>query len=144
LEFQSVRCAWQKTVLERSASASIASDELTNKQRNWYRIRVFGDDRHRDDLYNKDIRRAYWFYAKVETSRADRTGRPKKSSLPYPQGQSGHSLNSPRYRSLLRGDKGKGGGPEGVSTSHRKERSREQGEDFGAKTITYWTAGEGA
>src|SRR6516162_1587253 len=24
--------------------------ELTNKQKNWYRIRVFGDDRHRDDL----------------------------------------------------------------------------------------------
>jgi hypothetical protein len=42
-------------------------NELTNKQRNWYRIRVFSDDRHRDDLYSKDIRRAYWFYAKVET-----------------------------------------------------------------------------
>ena len=51
--------------------------ELTNKQKNWYRIRVFGDDRHRDDLprgetcIGKDIRRAYWFYAKVE-SRSDR------------------------------------------------------------------------
>ena len=46
--------------------------ELTNKQKNWYRIRVFGDDRHRDDLprgetcIGKDIRRAYWLYAKVE------------------------------------------------------------------------------
>ena len=45
---------------------------------------------------------------------------------------------------MLGGDKGKGGGPEGVSTSHRKERNREQGEGFGAKTITYWTAGEAA
>src|SRR5262249_21317538 len=38
---------------------------------NWYRIRVFGDDRHRDYLpraetcIGKDIRRSYWFYAKV-------------------------------------------------------------------------------
>jgi hypothetical protein len=45
--------------------------ELTNKQKNWYRIRVFGDDRHRaicraGRRYSKDIRRAYWFYAKVE------------------------------------------------------------------------------
>jgi len=45
--------------------------ELTNKQKNWYRIRVFGDDRHRGDLprgetcIGKDIRRSYWFYAKV-------------------------------------------------------------------------------
>ena len=52
--------------LSDSASASIANDQLTNKQRNWYRIRVFGDDRHRDDLYTKDIRGAYWFYAKVD------------------------------------------------------------------------------
>ena len=50
---------------------------LTNKQKNWYRIRVFGDDRHRDDLpraercIGKGIRRAYWFYAKVE-SRSER------------------------------------------------------------------------
>jgi len=45
--------------------------ELTNKQKNWYRIRDFGDDRHRDDLprgdIGKGIRKAYWFYAKVET-----------------------------------------------------------------------------
>jgi hypothetical protein len=45
--------------------------ELTYKQKNWYRIRVFGDDRHRGDLprgetcIGKDIRRSYWFYAKV-------------------------------------------------------------------------------
>jgi hypothetical protein len=53
--------------LSGSASASTADDELTNEQRNQYRIRVFGDDRHRDDLYTKAIRRDYWFYAKVET-----------------------------------------------------------------------------
>ena len=46
--------------------------ELTNKQKNWYRIRLFGDDHHRDDLprgetcIGKGIRKAYWFYAKVE------------------------------------------------------------------------------
>ena len=72
-----------------SANASIASDELTNKQTNWYRIRVFGDDRHRDDLYTKDIRRTYWFYAKVEIARsnvslaplADRTRRMAKLAV---------------------------------------------------------------
>ena len=45
--------------------------ELTNKQKNWYRIRVFGDDRHRDDLPRagkrvwQTIRKADWFYTKV-------------------------------------------------------------------------------
>src|SRR5215469_15436839 len=44
----------------------------------------------------------------------------------------------------LGGDKGKGGGAERVGTSQRKERNREQGKGFGAKTITYWTTGEAA
>ena len=33
------------------------NDELTNKQKNSYRIRIFGDDHHRRDLYSKHIRR---------------------------------------------------------------------------------------
>src|SRR5215469_3526766 len=44
----------------------------------------------------------------------------------------------------LGGDKGKKGGAESVGTSNRKERNREQGKGFGAKTITYWTAGQAA
>src|SRR6516162_11756928 len=54
------------------------------------------------------------------------------------------ALVEPRVPSSLTGDKGKKGGAESVGASHRKERNREQGKGFGAKTITYWTAGEAA
>jgi hypothetical protein len=51
-----------RNVVRSRLAAAVAhqcgSDELTNKQKNWYRIRIFGDDRHRRDLYSKDIRRA--------------------------------------------------------------------------------------
>jgi hypothetical protein len=46
--------------------------ELTNKQTNWYRFRIFRDDRHRGDLprgetrITKDIRMACRLYAKVK------------------------------------------------------------------------------
>ena len=50
----------------------------------------------------------------------------------------------PRVPSSLGGGKVKGRGAEGVGTSHRKERNCEQGKGFGAKTITYRTAGEAA
>jgi hypothetical protein len=62
---------------EAALAHQCGNGELTNKQKNWYRIRVFGDDRHRDDLprgetcIGKGIRKAYWLYAKVE-SRSER------------------------------------------------------------------------
>jgi len=55
--YQRVRGAWQKTSSNRNVvrsrpAAALAHQcgdgELTNKQKNWYRIRVYGDDRHRE------------------------------------------------------------------------------------------------
>src|SRR5262249_51796374 len=66
----------RSVVRSRSAAAlahQCGNGELTNKQKNWYRIRVFGDDRHKGDLprvetcIGKVILRAYWLYAKVES-----------------------------------------------------------------------------
>ncbi len=50
----------------------------------------------------------------------------------------------PRALSSLGGGKGYGRGAEGVGPSHRKEGNGELGKGFGAKAITYWTAGEAA
>src|SRR5258707_7532991 len=50
--------------------------------------------------------------------------------------------SEPRALSSLGGGKGYGRGAEGVGSSHRKEGNGELGKGFGAKTITYWTAGE--
>ena len=53
------------------------------------------------------------------------------------------ALDEPRAPTSL-GSKGNGRDTEGIGPSHRKKRNREQDEGFGAKTITYWTAGEAA
>src|SRR5258707_693304 len=50
--------------------------------------------------------------------------------------------SEPRALSSLGGGKGYGRGAEGVGPSHRKEGNGELGKGFGAKAITYWTAGE--
>jgi hypothetical protein len=48
------------------------SQQMLNKQTNWYRIRIFCDDRHRGDLprgetrITKDIRMGHGLYAKVK------------------------------------------------------------------------------
>ena len=43
-----------RSVVRSRPAAALADQcgngELTNKQKSWYRIRVFGDDRHKDDL----------------------------------------------------------------------------------------------
>src|SRR5258707_9259855 len=52
--------------------------------------------------------------------------------------------SEPRALSSLGGGKGYGCGAEGVGPSHRKEGNGELGKGFGAKAITYWTAGEAA
>ena len=46
------KCPWDRKVVRsgQRQRLRINNGELTNKQKNWYRIRVFGDDRHRDDL----------------------------------------------------------------------------------------------
>jgi hypothetical protein len=64
--------------------------ELTNKQKNWYRIRVFGDDRHRDALPRREtcigkvIRRAYLFYAKVKSRSEGNAATRSQSELGHP------------------------------------------------------------
>ena len=60
--------------------------EITNKQTIWYQIRIFGDDQHVGDLpreetpITEDIRRAYWFYAKVEIARSNVSRRGRRQA----------------------------------------------------------------
>ena len=46
--------------------------------------------------------------------------------------------------SLLGAGKGNGRGAEGVGPSHCEQGNGQHGKGFGAKTITYWAAGEAA
>ena len=84
----------RNVVRSRSAAAlahQCGNGELTNKQKNWYRIRVFGDDRHRGDLprgetcIGKDIRRAYWFYPKVQSRSGRNAATSHRAKLGHPK-----------------------------------------------------------
>ena len=53
------------------------------------------------------------------------------------------ALDEPRAPTSL-GGKGNGRGTEGIGPSHRQQGNGQHGKGFGAKTITYWAAGEAA
>ena len=54
------------------------------------------------------------------------------------------ALAEPRAPTWLGGGKGNGRAAEGVGPSHREQGNGQHGKGFGAKTITYRTAGEAA
>ena len=54
------------------------------------------------------------------------------------------ALEEPRAPTWLGGGEGKGRSAEGVGPSHRQQGNGQQGKGFGAKTVTYRTAGEAA
>jgi hypothetical protein len=79
---------WLRSRPAAAVAHQCGDGELTNKRKNWNRIRVFGDDRHRGQFaaremcIGKDIRRAYPIYAKVdfafrEECSHERTGQTK-------------------------------------------------------------------
>ena len=88
------RRSLNRNVVRSGSAAALAhqcgNGELTNKQKNWYRIRVFGDDRHRGDLprgercIGKVIRRAYWFHAKVQSRSGRNAATSRRAKLGHP------------------------------------------------------------